>query len=164
MAHWTKVSDRCPLGYLFRILIIFCRKFKLSDDGSVDLDVGRTSVGISTLPCKNLGKILNYTFGPQHDKTTKMTRAPSKDSDQPRHLIEVFAVRMKQPRVLSYQFSAQRRLWSDWMDAQADLNLRWEHMSFCWFGRATAQLQALVPGLATNGDYSYQTGQTSSLF
>ena len=99
------VSDRCPLGYSFRILIIFCRKVKLSDDGSVDLDVGRTSVGISILPCKNFGKILNYTFGPQHDKTIKMTRAPCKDSVQPRHLIEVFAVRMKQPRVLSYQLA-----------------------------------------------------------
>ena len=23
--------------------------------------------------------------------------------------------------------------WSDWADALADLNLRWAHMSFCWF-------------------------------
>ena len=35
-------------------------------------------------------------FEPPHDKTNKMARAPSKDSDQPRHspsLIRVFAVR-----------------------------------------------------------------------
>ena len=27
----------------------------------------------------------------------------------------------------------QRRLWSGWVDAQADLGLRWAHISFCWF-------------------------------
>ena len=50
--------------------------------------------------------------------------APSEDSDQPRHppsLIRVFAVRMKKTWVLSHPLSAQRRLWSDWADAQADL-------------------------------------------
>ena len=53
--------------------------------------------------------------------------APSEDSDQPGHppsLIRVFAVRMKKAWVLSYPLSAQRRLWSDWADAQADLSLR----------------------------------------
>ena len=39
----------------------------------------------------------------------------------------VFAVRMKKAWVLSYPLSAQRRLWSDWADAQADLSLRWAH-------------------------------------
>ena len=56
--------------------------------------------------------------------------APSEDSDQPGHspsLIRVFAVRMKKAWVLSYPLSAQRRLWSDWADAQADLSLRWAH-------------------------------------
>ena len=45
--------------------------------------------------------------------------APSEDSDQPWHppsLIRVFAVRMQKPWVLSYPLSAQRRLWSDWVD------------------------------------------------
>ena len=27
----------------------------------------------------------------------------------------------------------QQRLWSDWVDAQADLSLRWSQKSFCWF-------------------------------
>ena len=56
--------------------------------------------------------------------------APSEDSDQPWHLpslirvlaepghppslIRVFAVHVKKAWVLSYPFSAQRRLWSDW--------------------------------------------------
>ena len=36
----------------------------------------------------------------------------------------VLAVRMKKAWFLSYPFSAQRRLWSDWADAQVDLSLR----------------------------------------
>ena len=62
--------------------------------------------------------------------------APSKDSDQPGHLpslIRDFAVRMKKAWVLSYPFSAQRRLWSDWADAQADLSLHWAHTHFVGF-------------------------------
>ena len=56
-----------------------------------------------------------------YDKTNKMACAPSEDSDQPEHLpslIRVFAVCMKKAWVLSYPLSAQRRLWSDWVDAQ----------------------------------------------
>ena len=52
--------------------------------------------------------------------------APSEDSDQLGHLpslIRVFGVRMKKAWGLSYPLSAQRRLWSDWVDAQADLSL-----------------------------------------
>ena len=53
---------------------------------------------------------------------------PSEDSNQPGHppsLIRFFAVRRKKPWVPSYPLSAQRRLWSDWVNAQADLSLRW---------------------------------------
>ena len=62
--------------------------------------------------------------------------APSEDSDQPGHppsLIRVFAVRMKKPWVLSCPLNAQRRLWSDWADAQADLSLCWAHSHFVAF-------------------------------
>ena len=62
--------------------------------------------------------------------------ASSEDSDQPGHppsLIRVFAVRMKKAWVLSYPLSAQRRLWSDWEDAQADLSLCWAHSHFVGF-------------------------------
>ena len=41
----------------------------------------------------------------------------------------VFAVRMKKAWTLSYPLSAQRRLWSDSADAQADLSLRCAHIS-----------------------------------
>ena len=43
-------------------------------------------------------------YEPVHDKTNKMSFAPSEDSDQPGHppsLIRVFAARMKKPWVLS---------------------------------------------------------------
>ena len=45
----------------------------------------------------------------------------------------VFAVRMKKAWALSYPLSAQRRLWSDWADAQADLSLCWAHIHFVGF-------------------------------
>ena len=82
---------------------------------------------------------------PPHDKTNKMACALSKDSDQPGHppsLIRVFAVRMKKAWVLSHPLSAQGRLWSDWADAQADLSLRWAHMSSCWFCHEAAEIQS----------------------
>ena len=34
----------------------------------------------------------------------------------------------------------QWRHWLDWVDAQADLSLRWAHKSFCSFCRAAAQI------------------------
>ena len=71
--------------------------------------------------------------------------APSEDTDQPGNspsLIRVFAVRMKKPWVLSYPLSAQRRLWSDWVDAQADLSLRWVYSHFVGF--VMSQLISIV--------------------
>ena len=65
-----------------------------------------------------------------------MACAPNEDSDQPGHppsLIRVFTVRVTKAWVLSYPLSAQRRLWSDWVDAQAELSLHLAHISFCWF-------------------------------
>ena len=65
-----------------------------------------------------------------YDKTIKMKCALSADSDQPGRmpsLIRVFVVHMKKAWVLSYPLGAQRRLWSDWADAQADLSHRWAH-------------------------------------
>ena len=82
-------------------------------------------------------------YEPPHDKTNKITCAPSEDFDQPGHppsLIIVFAVRMKKAWVLGYLYNAQRWLWSEWADAQADPSLHWAHRLFCWFCHAAAQL------------------------
>ena len=52
-------------------------------------------------------------YEPQHDKTKQMTCAPSKDSDHPGHLpslIRDVAACLKKVWVLSYLYSAQRRL------------------------------------------------------
>ena len=68
----------------------------------------------------------------KHTAKTLIRFAPSEDSDQPGHppsLIRVFAVRMTKACPLS----AQRRLWSDWADAQADLSLRLAHSHFVGF-------------------------------
>ena len=47
----------------------------------------------------------------------------------PSSLIRVFAVRMKKALVLGYPLSAQRRLWSVWMDVHADLSSLGAHIS-----------------------------------
>ena len=76
-------------------------------------------------------------------KPTKWHVRPAKTQIEPGHppsLIRIFAVRMKKAWVLSYPLRAQRRLWSDWPDAQADLSLRWAHMPFCWFCHEAAQI------------------------
>ena len=72
---------------------------------------------------------------------------PSEDSDQPGHppsLIRVFTVRLKKVWVLGYPVSAQRRLWSDWADAQADLSLCWVHRWFCWFCHEVAHINPVM--------------------
>ena len=74
--------------------------------------------------------------------------APSEDSDQPGHppsLIRVFTVRTKKAWVLSYPLSAQRRLWSDWADAQADLSLRWAHSHIVGFVTSWLNLGSCFP-------------------
>ena len=75
-----------------------------------------------------------------HDKTNKIACAPSEDTYQPGHplsLIKVFSVRSVGSWGPNVSLCWQRRLWSDWADAQADL--REAHMSFCWFCHAVAQ-------------------------
>ena len=76
-------------------------------------------------------------------KPTKWHVRPVKT--QPGHppsLIRVFTVRMKKAWVLSYPLSGQRRLWSDWADAQADLSLRWAQ-SLCWFCHVAAHIKCV---------------------
>ena len=74
-----------------------------------------------------------FLFEPRHDKTNKMSVRPAKTQISLGIRLSVFPVRMKKAWVLSYPFSAQRRLWSDWPDAQADLSLRWAHCHFIGF-------------------------------
>ena len=48
-------------------------------------------------------------------------------------LFRVFFISSLRVFVFSDPLSAQRRLWSDWADAQADLSLRWVHTHFVGF-------------------------------
>ena len=81
------------------------------------------------------------SFEPPHDKTNNMACVPREDSDQPGHmpsLIRVFAVHSVGswgPKLSSW---GQQRLWSDWVDVQADLSRR-AHMPFRWFCHEVAQ-------------------------
>ena len=70
----------------------------------------------------------------------------------------VYSARMKKAWILSYPFSAQRRLWSDWADAQADLNLRWTHINFVGF--VTRRLDCTIMFQSFRTDRSGQTVQT----
>ena len=40
---------------------------------------------------------------------------------------------------------ADSEAWSDWAGAQANLSLRWAHMSFCWFDHAVAHFLLIPP-------------------
>ena len=73
-------------------------------------------------------------YAPRHNKN-KMSARPAKTqiSLGIRPVWSIFAIRMKRPWVLSYSLGAQRRLWSDWVDVQADMSLRWAHSHFVGF-------------------------------
>ena len=72
--------------------------------------------------------------------------------------------------VLSFPLSAQRRLWSDWADAQADLSLRWAHSHFVGLVMRRLELMHKTYNFSTLCEYSgemlslrtckYKTGRT----
>ena len=72
--------------------------------------------------------------------------------------------RVKKAWVLSYRLCAQRRLLSDWADAQANLSLSWAHMPFYWFCHEVAQIMN-NPGnrlsLLQRGEHSAKTDYTN---
>ena len=128
------LPTECPANTLIRLC--GCSDRSACPLRSVCVSTGST--------CKFVGNhVSRIKHDPAHEKTYKMACAPSEDSDQPGHppsLIGVFAVRIKKAWILSYLLSAQRRLWSDWADAQADLSLRCAHMPFCWFCHALSHI------------------------
>ena len=69
------------------------------------------------------------------------TRAPSEDSDQTAHsrsLIRIFTGRNLDSKGRNVSPCGHRRLKSDCADAQADLSLRWVHMSESMFSYVEA--------------------------
>ena len=110
--------------------------FTLNYYSAADLILSESLIRITRATTDCDKSIRCASIEPPHDKTNKTACAPSEDSDQPGHppsLIRVFAVRMVKAWTLSYPLCAKRRLWSDWADAQADLNLCWAHSHFVDF-------------------------------
>ena len=101
-----------------------------------------------------------------------MACAPSEDPDLSNlhSLIRAFAVRMKKALVLSYTLRAQRRHWSDWADAQADLSLRWAHSHIVGFvmSRLICPVYALIARqellISYNNNPEEHLGNTSCWF
>ena len=89
---------------------------------------------------------------PPRDKTNNVAVRPAKTqiSLRIRPVWSVFAVRMKKAWVLSYPLSAQRRLWSDGVDAQADLSLCWVHSHFVGFVTRPLNYVLLSTSLSQN--------------
>ena len=80
---------------------------------------------------------------PHSQKTYLQTWAPSEDSDQPAHsrsLIRIFTGRFLDSQVCNVSLCGQRKLWSDCADAQADLSLRWAHISEGTFSHVGARM------------------------
>ena len=79
--------------------------------------------------------LANHKNEPPHDKTNNVVLRPAKTqiSLGIRPVWSESSLSAWRKLVLSYPLSAQRRLWSDWADAQADLSLRWAHTHFVGF-------------------------------
>ena len=85
------------------------------------------------------------TFEPRHDKTNKVSVRPAKTQIslgiRPVWSESSLSARKKLGPLATHrahsedsdQTGQQRRLWSDWAAAQADLNLRWGHTHFVGF-------------------------------
>ena len=85
------------------------------------------------IPSRNVTWVITaFTYEPWRAKTYRLTCSPNNHSNQHAHLrslIRAFIVRMKKLCIRWYPKCAKRRFWSDCANAQADLNLRWTHIS-----------------------------------
>ena len=130
----TDSEDSNQAGRVPRLIWVFARRtlilLVLSCRGStrdlVPWDFFTNIILLSYILCFE-GNVINVTIWAASWQNQQCGCAPSEDSYQPWHspsLIRAFAARMKKAWVLSYPLSAQRRLWSEWADAQTDLSLR----------------------------------------
>ena len=128
---WTVVCPLCVFLYLH-----FCPNLFLSGDVHLFcsfLFLERWLSWLKNVSCVYLSRLMT--------KLTKWHVHPAKTqiSLGTRPVWPVFAVRTKKAKVLSYPLSTQRRLWLEWVDANADPSLRWAQ-SFCWFCHEAAHL------------------------
>ena len=90
---------------------------------------------------------------PAHNKTNNKTCVTSKDSDKSVHppsMARIFVYLSLDSLKAVQGTGDQQRLWSDCVDAQADLSLCWSHKSYCRFCRALAQMPLMVEKLIHN--------------
>ena len=89
---------------------------------------------------------------PPRDKINKITVRPAKTqiSLGVRPVWSVFAVCSLGSYRPMLSSCGQRRLRSDWTDAQADLSLRWRHIPFCWFCQEVAHMVKHQPWFRLN--------------
>ena len=71
-------------------------------------------------------------YEPRHDKTNKMSVRPAKTQIS-LGIRPVWSESSLSAWRKLWSLNAQRRLWSDWADAKADLSLRWAHTHFVGF-------------------------------
>ena len=125
---------------------------------------GETEKANPSCRCYKHSRPLPYE--PAHDKTSKMTCAPSKDSSllccnirqdlvtNNYSYIRVCAVHSMGSLGPKVSSCVQWRLWSDWVDAWTDLSLCWARRSFCWFCHVQAHMwdaPAALLHLSTEG-------------
>ena len=116
--------------YKRRSLITQCRK-----NGSIYI------FGYGEKMCHNMTKLTKWPVRPAKTQISLGIRPVWSEPGHPTSLIRVFAVRMKKAWVLIHitTHSDDSKDWSDWLDTQADLSLRWAHRSFVWFFHTSAQ-------------------------
>ena len=99
---------------------------------------------------------------PPHNKTNKKASVPSENLDPP-SLIRDFVVRSIGSWGPNISSSWQRRLWSDWADAQVDLCLRWAQWPFCWFCHAVAHVYLSAESLVSRESLTADPGVAGSI-
>ena len=102
--------------------------------------IRHAAVGISSCKIINNINIFPYQEINSHNmsrSTIKLTKWHMRNA---KTQVGVFAVHMKKQWVFSYPLSAHRKLWSDWVDARADLSLHLAHRLFCLFCHVVTEM------------------------
>ena len=129
--NWSIIIQGCTLKLVMLCQIKFGLLFKISNYHYCVFISCHCTLAERTIRCSrnNLSVLRNKIWATSW-QNQQSECAPSLDSDQPGHppsLIRVFAVRSVGSLGSKLFSCGQRRLWSDWADAQADLSLRWAH-------------------------------------
>ena len=144
LAGATPLSAEQSFFYMSRIMIKPTKWLVRPAKAQISLGIRPVWSESSLSAWCKLGPLAtHWAHSKDSDQTGRMPRLIWVFAGRPPSLIRVFAVRMMKAWTLSYPLSTQQRLWSDWADAQADLSLRWAHMSGCWFCHVAAHISVI---------------------